>query len=81
MLTIIMGFEPLDEEVEYFVKTSGKSLDSPLSWEELLDTLNRVRDQLNETAKGSCNYASYGDRKSTRLNSSHIATSRMPSSA
>ena len=60
MLTIIMGFEPLDDEVEYFVKTSGKTLDSPLSWEELLDTLNRVRDQLNETAKGSCNYASYG---------------------
>ena len=60
MLTIIMGFEPLDDEVEYFVKTSGKTLDSPLSWEELLDTLYKVRDQLNEIAKKSCNYGSYG---------------------
>ena len=61
MLTIIMGFEPLDDEVEYFVKASGKdSLDAPLPWEELLSILNKVRDQLNETAKKSCNYKSYG---------------------
>ena len=61
MLTIIMGFEPLDDEVDYFIKISGKeSLDAPLSWEELLSILNRARDELNETAKKSCNYKSYG---------------------
>ena len=56
-----MGFEPLDDEVEYFVKASGKeSLDAPLPWEELLSILNKVRDELNETAKKSVNYKSYG---------------------
>ena len=28
-----------------------------------------------------CNFGFYGDRKSTRLNSSHSSVSRMPSSA
>ena len=69
MLTIIMGFEPLDDEVDYFIKMSGKdSLDAPLSWEELLSILNRVRDELNETAKKSCNYRSYGVYTFDRIN-------------
>ena len=60
MLTIIMGFEPLDDEIEYFVKTSGRdSLDSNLSFEELIEILHKVREQLNETAKKSANYKSY----------------------
>ena len=56
-----MGFEPLDEEIEYFVKVSEKeSLECDLPWEELISTLNKVREQLNETAKKSANYKSYG---------------------
>ena len=61
LLTITMGFEPLDDEVETFVKISGKdSLDYVLSFEELVSILNKVRDELNETAKKSVNYKSYG---------------------
>ena len=61
LLTVVMGFEPLDDEVEFFVKVAGKdSLDYVLSFEELIAILNKVRDQLNETAKKSVNYKSYG---------------------
>ena len=61
LLTIIMGFEPLDDELEYFYQRSGKeSLENNLSFEELVSILNKVRDELNETAKKSVNYKSYG---------------------
>ena len=61
LLTITMGFEPLDDEVEYFYNTAAKdSLDYVLSFEELISILNKVKDQLNETAKKSVNYKSYG---------------------
>ena len=40
------------------------------------DVVQRVRRLMNERAVGHL-----GDRKSTRLNSSHIQKSRMPSSA
>ena len=54
LLTVIMGFEPLDDEVEFFVKVAEKdSLDYVLSFEELLSILNKVREQ-------SVNYKSYG---------------------
>ena len=61
LLTITMGFEPLDDEVEYFFKIAAKdSLEYVLSFEELISILNKVRDELNETAKKSVNYKSYG---------------------
>ena len=61
LLTITMGFEPLDDELEYFYQRSGKeSLENNLSFEELVSILNKVRDELNETAKKSVNYKSYG---------------------
>ena len=61
ILTITMGFEPLDDEVEYFYKIAAKdNLDYDLSFGELVSLLNKVRDSLNETAKKSVNYKSYG---------------------
>ena len=61
LLTITMGFEPLDDEVEYFYKIAEKdNLDYDLSFKELIIILNKVRDSLNETAKKSVNYKSYG---------------------
>ena len=61
LLTFTMGFEPLDDEVDIFVKISGKdSLEYVLSFEEMISILNKVRDELNETAKKSVNYKSYG---------------------
>ena len=60
LLKIIMGFDPLDEELAIFYDFSGKnSLENELSWEELLDTLYRVRAFLNERAKKAKNYTSY----------------------
>ena len=62
LLKIIMGFYPLDEELAIFYDFSGKnSLESELSWEELLDTLYRVRAFLNERAQKAKNYTSYGN--------------------
>ena len=61
LLTITMGFEPLDDELEYFYKIVEKdNLDYDLSFKELIIILNKVRDSLNETAKKSVNYKSYG---------------------
>ena len=40
-----------------------------------------VRGEISVTALGRPGEGVYGDRKSTRLNSSHIPLSRMPSSA
>ena len=62
LLKIIMGFDPLDEELAIFYDFSGKnSLENELSWEELLDTLYKVRAFLNERAKKAKNYTSYGN--------------------
>ena len=62
LLNKIMGFYPLDEELIIFYNLSGKkSLEDELSWEELLNTLNKVRSLLNERAKKSSNYTSYGN--------------------
>jgi len=61
LLTITMGFEPLDDEIDIFNRIAGKdSLEYVLSFEELISILNKVRDELNETAKKSVNYKSYG---------------------
>ena len=61
LLTITMCFEPLDDEIEYFMKIAAKdSLDYALSFEELIQILNKVRYELNETKKKSVNYKSYG---------------------
>ena len=60
LLKEIMGFYPLDEELVIFFDFSGKrSLEDELSWEELLDTLNKVRTFLNDRAKKAKNYTSY----------------------
>ena len=45
-------------------------------WKILRDVLNAAPDYAQ-----AVNIPHYGDRKSTRLNSSHPTTSRMPSSA
>ena len=61
LLKEIMGFYPLDEELVIFFDFSGKkSLEDELSWEELLNTLNKVRTFLNKRAKKASNYTSYG---------------------
>ena len=61
ILTITMGFEPLEDEVEFFLRIAQKeSLDYILSFEELISILNKVREELNETAIKSVNYRSYG---------------------
>ena len=61
LLTITMGFEPLDDEIEMFMKIAAKdSLDKVLSFQELIEILNKLRNELNETAKKSVNYKSYG---------------------
>ena len=61
LLKEVMGFYPLDEELVIFFDFSGKkSLNDELSWEELLSTLNKVREFLNERAKKASNYKSYG---------------------
>ena len=61
LLNSIMGFYPLDEELIIFYDFSKKnSVEAELTWEELLDTLNKVKEFLNERAKKAKNYNSYG---------------------
>ena len=59
LLTIIMGFSPLNEELEIFYQFSGKKLEEELSLEELMNTLNNIRNFLNERAEKAKNYKSF----------------------
>ena len=59
LLTIIMGFAPLNEELQLFYDFSGKKLEDELSLEELMITLNRIRKFLNERAGKAKNYKSF----------------------
>ena len=59
LLTMIMGFSPLNEELEIFYHFSGKKLEDELSFEELMNTLNNIRDFLNKRAEKAKNYTSF----------------------
>ena len=49
-------------------------------YHQTIETIARLVD-MAEQATGQSGTVGMGDRKSTRLNSSHVRTSRMPSSA
>ena len=59
LLTKIMGFAPLNEELEIFYDFSGKKLDDELSYEELIDIVNKIRIFLNDRADKAKNYKSF----------------------
>ena len=59
---------------------NGTVYDADLDIRTTLLDLLREHLRLTGTKKG-CDHGQCGDRKSTRLNSSHRALSRMPSSA
>ena len=78
-----------DIDKEEILDTAFKKLphSSPLSsyhpklgWAYYRDTKNRIRD-IKMAGYNSSQYEMLVDRKSTRLNSSHVVTSRMTSSA
>ena len=48
---------------------------------QIAERLRGLRDVLELTAEDIARDSDISDRKSTRLNSSHVRTSRMPSSA
>ena len=66
----------------------AESIDNKLAQEVLLDISNEEKEHAGEflrllqvLAPDEQGFYDEGDRKSTRLNSSHIGSSRMPSSA
>ena len=59
LLTLIMGFPPLNEELEIFYNFSGKNLEEEISFNELMNTLNNIRKFLNERASKAKNYKSF----------------------
>ena len=61
LLEIIMGFPPLNEELEIFYNFSGKKLEEEISFQELINTLNEVRKFLNKRAEKAKNYTSFGN--------------------
>ena len=61
-MTDMMGFSPLEEEIEIFFGFSGKkSVNDEITWNDIVETLNKVKEYLNERAKKAVNYTSYGD--------------------
>ena len=54
-----MGFSPLNEELEIFYDFSQKKLNEELSYEELINTVNKIRTFLNERADKAKNYKSF----------------------
>ena len=60
LMTLTMGFPPLDEEVEIFNNFSGKqSPEDQLTWPEIAEILKNIRNNLNEIASKSVKYTSY----------------------
>ena len=59
LLEIIMGFAPLKEELDLFYFFSKKNLEDELSFEELINILNNIRNYLNERATKAKNYKSF----------------------
>ena len=73
------GYDPLRQFAPVGMIASG-----PLVWAANANLpVNNMRElvALARQKPGALNYGSAGDRKSTRLNSSHLRLSRMPSSA
>ena len=59
---------------------------NPEQWLDRPDILQKdieyfKKAHINTVSVGICAFLKYSDRKSTRLNSSHLSRSRMPSSA
>ena len=70
------GFAVVASEVRNLASQSAKSS------KEITDTINQVQHSVKETVSSMHEvYDNASDRKSTRLNSSHPLSSRMPSSA
>ena len=69
---ILQKGQPLYEEVEFLLR---EELKEPRNYFVILEALSLGKRKLSEIINET------GDRKSTRLNSSHIPLSRMPSSA
>ena len=59
LLEIIMGFPPLNEELEVFYNFSGKKLEDEISFQELMDTLNKVRNFLNKRAEKATKFLTW----------------------
>jgi hypothetical protein len=57
----------------------GPTVKGPAMIPTIVSSYADYQQQFGDTFKSGSNY--YTDRKSTRLNSSHVRTSRMPSSA
>ena len=72
----LLGLPPSPEQVAAFVSDTA-----PNAWEKLIDTLLASPHYGERWGRHWLDVARYADRKSTRLNSSHIQKSRMPSSA
>ena len=81
ILTNLIPWKPLPVKRVYIRKSNGKQrpLGIPCVIDRCLQAI--VKNALEPYWEAQFERTSYGDRKSTRLNSSHVRTSRMPSSA
>ena len=64
-------------DVDAFMKAAGHGPDP----KKVSLYLDLVREEIAELEQAMSDYHAAEDRKSTRLNSSHVSESRMPSSA
>ena len=68
------------EAIKFHIEGLLRAIGEDPQREGLIETPERVANMLEEVLEGTA-YTNHEDRKSTRLNSSHPTTSRMPSSA
>ena len=78
LLRIVNNPDRKDYPSNLFLKTIGRFvfLHTPLTWPKNLPTEPSINQAIVNSASND-----FKDRKSTRLNSSHVSESRMPSSA
>ena len=78
---VVLNMEALFSEIETFEAASGRNVGVRLFISDRTQLLFRMHQTLDRAQETDRAGSAIGDRKSTRLNSSHTIQSRMPSSA
>ena len=59
MLFETYGFPPMEEEVDMFMKEFDTNQDGKVSWDEFLNSMNRIKAKMDFKAEGAKEYSSH----------------------
>eukprot|EP00928_Gymnodinium_smaydae_P067773 TRINITY_DN5076_c2_g1_i1.p2 TRINITY_DN5076_c2_g1~~TRINITY_DN5076_c2_g1_i1.p2 ORF type:complete len:200 (-),score=59.87 TRINITY_DN5076_c2_g1_i1:165-695(-) len=61
------GFEPMPEEMGIFVNQFAIDEPGELTWDELVEGMNQIRETLDGVSKNAAEFTSYGDMRDERF--------------